>query len=980
MARFKFGRRKKEADDESNISVTSNDTVEDRHLYLRRPSLLSRAEEDPYTHPRPSNGHAEKTPAPSPNLITATTPWKRHKLLNSPFPRYRHAAAAVASEKNDIYFMGGLKDGSVYGDTWRLTPEVAGGSICGLHATPIEVANDNEPPARVGHALVLCGNAYIVYGGDTVDTDYHGNPDDNFYMFNINNCKYTVPLHVLNKPCGRYGHLLGVVLSGTLSLRLYLFGGQLENDAYNDLYYFELTLFKLPKARWELVEPLNLLRPPPVTNHSMSVYKSKIYVFGGVYNNEKVSNDVWCFDTAASKWLQVPTTGDVPLPVNEHLACVVGDKLYVYGGNDFSGVIYDLLYCLNLHLFRWTRLAAECAAQAPGPRCGHSMTYLPKLNKILLMGGDKNDYVHADPANFDTYEAFNGEELGTMVYELDVPTADHLMGSGPRKIAASAGSGVAAGAAGALSRRAPLPLPSEDALTRHRRSISAGLDDYKTPNALHEHLARSLDPRTPVDRTLDTAPDGHDLPVLGRFGDEPGEPLDLREPFVEFPSSSASEAATPAEDARDRYFDHAYRSNGASAEPAPQDTDTAARPRATTSLEKTQLVKLAADVSQLKAAIETEKKAHAAQLQVHAAQLQAAEAERRQAQEALAELKKAHHSELAVQSQKYSVLLGEKDKMIAELRAAVTPEQLAVDETAPAEGRGFTELTKYKLQRLELLNKVAYLEEQNQQLTEQHAAFQPFMDNQVAELATVQNVIKAQEDRIASLTEQVRLEAALKSEIAHWKHQYETLHLEHTNYKALNAEVLVQDGDAAVPRSQVSAHLEKLVSLWLDAPKPAQRDPNAMVAQLQLQMDALMATSQAQHEGATKEVQALEHELHARLAALKTFEKNYADALQSVTNTSKALELTQDEMRTQKITMEKLVKENNELKLFQRAARSNGDAGSTTPDSPDGAFTAAHYDMKVKDLEADLYILRQERDLLNDTVSALKKQLYLAQS
>ena len=72
--------------------------------------------------------------------------------------------------------MGGLKDGSVFGDTWKIMPN----QLHGYVAEQIEVSNNNNPPARVGHSGVLCGNAFIIYGGDTVDTDMNGFPDNNF--------------------------------------------------------------------------------------------------------------------------------------------------------------------------------------------------------------------------------------------------------------------------------------------------------------------------------------------------------------------------------------------------------------------------------------------------------------------------------------------------------------------------------------------------------------------------------------------------------------------------------------------------------------------------------------------------------------------------------------------------------------------------------------------------------------------------------
>ncbi|MCC3264335.1 kelch motif-containing protein, partial [Paenibacillus polymyxa] len=71
-----------------------------------------------------------------------------------------------------------------------------------------------------------------------------------------------------------------------------------------------------------MVEPLNNFKPPPLPNHSMSVYKNKLFVFGGVYNNEKVSNDLWSLDAVVNKWTQLPTSGSVPAPVNEHSSCI----------------------------------------------------------------------------------------------------------------------------------------------------------------------------------------------------------------------------------------------------------------------------------------------------------------------------------------------------------------------------------------------------------------------------------------------------------------------------------------------------------------------------------------------------------------------------------------------------------------------------------------------------------------------------------
>lgn len=168
-----------------------------------------------------------------------------------------------------------------------------------------------------------------------------------------------------------------------------------------------------------------------------------------------------------------------------------------------------------------------------------------------------------------------------------------------------------------------------------------------------------------------------------------------------------------------------------------------------------------------------------------------------------------------------------------------------------------------------------------------------------------------------------------------------------------------------------------------------------MVAELQKQVDDLLRTSQQQQQASASEMSELRNELEAKMAALQALEANYRDAIQSVNNTSKALNVNQDELRNQKVLIEKLARENNELKLFKKASRrvsslpgessiKRMQSDSTTSlhevNDTEDDLQSAHYQMKVKDLEADLYIMKQERDQLIENVNSLKKELYFAKN
>ncbi|CAK9438733.1 uncharacterized protein LODBEIA_P29570 [Lodderomyces beijingensis] len=1109
---------------------------------------------------------------PLPRAATAvagvSSPWNRFKIFDSPFPRYRHAASSITSDKNELFIMGGLKEGSVFGDTWKIVPQEGhDGEVLSYIAENIEIANNNSPPARVGHSSVLCGNAFIIYGGDTVETDEDGFPDNNFYLFNINNNKYTIPAHIQNKPNGRYGHTLGVISLNNSSSRLYLFGGQLENDVFNDLYYFELNSFKSPKASWKLVYPLNNFKPPPLTNHSMSVHDNKIYVFGGVYNNERVSNDLWVFDPEEEKWTQVETTGTVPLPVNEHSSCVVNDKLYIYGGNDFSGIIYSALYVLDLNTMVWFKLAESAEENGPGPRCGHSMTFLPKYNKIIIMGGDKNDYIAREPDNFDTYETFNGVEVGTMIYELDTATVDQFMAEPvenakkPRKMAASA---------------APKESEFGGRYDRHARSFSAGPEDYATPRAspppdtrhdFQEQEPHSSSPPPSAAagaagagaagaagaKTVDhfdhdglTSPYNNkelitpqDTPVEttnGHFSDIKDDDIEDEEPQYErrmsldprfgreeikeepvsngvsgagvaaaFAAAGAAGAAAGHTDAiahdsdndtigksppvlTSRAFnDHSYTQESH----YPEDNDESHYMNQTTYEKKESYYndedaeshynqrdstyyqqshyneEQEQEEAAAEAETETETEAPLRGFGITAPKLQPVEKSSTSSStendakvkkiiaeltNELVQLKQSTKEQMQKATEKIELLeqqnadkqasherdvknytqqLHQQDSMIAELKSSLDPS--AWDPEAPTPKGNLSDLTKYRLERLELNNKLVYLEQENENMKKKLGEFEPFMNNQIGQLDKFQKVIKVQEDQIDKLTDQVRDQQSLNREINDWKAKFQNLELEYANYKAIHNddqldleghEELNEDGASisdksilsrAKSRKDISSRLENLVSIWNAkqlqqqsetgrevSPAVLTPENNPVVAKLQSQVDALIRIGKQNDETSSIEIENLRKELESKLLTVRNLEENYKESLQSVKNTSKALKLNQDELNHQRHLMEKLTRENNELRMYKRASSkrnaalssatpsSNFDEGSgfATPkesdddedddDDEEPVISSAHYNMKIKDLEADLYILKQERDQLKDNVTSLQKQLYLA--
>jgi hypothetical protein len=220
-------------------------------------------------------------------------PWSQRRLTYttshpSPFPRYGAAVNSMASKEGDIYLMGGLINSStVKGDLWMV--EAGGNMACYPLATTAE-----GPGPRVGHASLLVGNAFIVYGGDTKmeDSDVL---DETLYLLNTcmlifsSFCDYTDILATRQwsravpagpRPPGRYGHSLNI-----LGSKIYVFGGQVEGYFMNDLVAFDLNQLQNPTNRWEMLiqnsdqgGPAVGQVPPARTNHSVVTYNEKLYL------------------------------------------------------------------------------------------------------------------------------------------------------------------------------------------------------------------------------------------------------------------------------------------------------------------------------------------------------------------------------------------------------------------------------------------------------------------------------------------------------------------------------------------------------------------------------------------------------------------------------------------------------------------------------------------------------------------------------
>ncbi|OCL08257.1 cell polarity protein-like protein [Glonium stellatum] len=311
-------------------------------------------------------------------------PWSQRRLnfttTANPFPRYGAAVNSTASKDGVIYIMGGLINGStVKGDLWMV--EVGSGTMA---CYPISTTGDGPGP-RVGHASLLVGNAFIVFGGDT-KLDDGDMLDDTLYLLNTSTKHWSRAMPAGPRPSGRYGHTLNI-----LGSKIYIFGGQVEGFFFNDLVAFDLNSLQSATSRWEVLIPNSKEgtvtpqgpSPPARTNHSIVTWNEKLYLFGGT-DGINWFNDVWTYDPRTNSWTELDCIGYIPVAREGHAAALVNDTMYIFGGRTREGVDLGDLAAFRISSRRWYMF--QNMGLSPSARSGHSMTAFGK--HVVVLAGE----------------------------------------------------------------------------------------------------------------------------------------------------------------------------------------------------------------------------------------------------------------------------------------------------------------------------------------------------------------------------------------------------------------------------------------------------------------------------------------------------------------------------------------------------------------------------------------------------------------
>ena len=133
-----------------------------------------------------------------------------------------------------------------------------------------------------------------------------------------------------------------------------IYGG-LHNYVNTDKSLFSLNLDTL---EWKAKNQKGA-KPFPRDEHSLVIWNSTMFVFGGSLSKGSISNDLCSYSFETEEWKKIEITGNKPCPRSGHAACVINSKMYMFGGISEENARLNDLWVCNLETPQWEEIKIE---------------------------------------------------------------------------------------------------------------------------------------------------------------------------------------------------------------------------------------------------------------------------------------------------------------------------------------------------------------------------------------------------------------------------------------------------------------------------------------------------------------------------------------------------------------------------------------------------------------------------------------------
>ncbi|CAK1546692.1 unnamed protein product [Leptosia nina] len=225
-------------------------------------------------------------------------------------------------------------------------------------------------PRRVNHAAVCVGDKIYSFGGYCSVEDYRVFEPISVHVLDITVFKWS-PVEYKNAsdaPFQRYGH--SCVGYGD---KIYMWGGRNDTIACYTVFCFDTKTLE-----WSNPTVTGVM-PNGKDGHSACIIGNKMYIFGGFdYLTDQYTNNMHYLNLDTMDWSYVHAKGTPPLGRDFHTALAYGDRMYIFGGRaDFSRphIIENEIYCDNVYYFNTTTetwVMLNTSGISPDGRRSHS--------------------------------------------------------------------------------------------------------------------------------------------------------------------------------------------------------------------------------------------------------------------------------------------------------------------------------------------------------------------------------------------------------------------------------------------------------------------------------------------------------------------------------------------------------------------------------------------------------------------------------
>lgn len=259
------------------------------------------------------------------------------------------------------------------------------------------IDDSKRPTPRYEHSAVLVGNSVFLIGGN-----YAGRYISDIWCFDLESLSWDrVTCDEGSEVFPPSAGHAAVAYNG----RVMLIGGhvrveRIKNKVKNisplKIYSIEMISKQCGTVETSCEEGLDQ-GPLQRGGHSANVVGNKLFMFGGENPNRKPNNELWVLDLITNTWSKPEVAGEPPEARSSHSAVTYMERyIVIFGGGSVANCYNDLVV-LDTQTMSWMRPAIS--GPVPPIRAGHASAVLGSL--MYLIGGGNNSKGCADMYSLD---------------------------------------------------------------------------------------------------------------------------------------------------------------------------------------------------------------------------------------------------------------------------------------------------------------------------------------------------------------------------------------------------------------------------------------------------------------------------------------------------------------------------------------------------------------------------------------------------